>query len=82
MSHDTADASGLGAGYSVLNVDDTHTTVYHQEAEMGDTALSSIMIIKEVVGESDLSSLSLTPQNALFVDALHDASSVTKLIAA
>ena len=77
MSHDSTNASGHGEGFSIINVDGTPTTVYHQEAEMSDTASSSVKVEKEVIAESILSSLGLTPQDTLSVDALRELSSVT-----
>ena len=61
MSREATDASGLGESYSTVNVDGTPTTVYHRDAEMDDTASSSVRLVREVVDESVMSSLGLTP---------------------
>ena len=49
---------------------------------MSDTASSSVKVEKEVIAESILSSLGLTPQDTLSTEALRELSSVTRSSAA
>ena len=61
MSHDLTNASKHGEGFSMVKVGGKPRIVYHLDAEMSDTALISIRIEREVIAESVLSLLGLTP---------------------
>ena len=72
MSQENTKRTKLGPGFDVLNVSGVQTTVYHNEEKMEDTASSSVKLVGEIVPESDVSSLGLSPQESLTADSLRN----------
>lgn len=53
-----------------MHIDEVHTTVYLDEGEMGNTAMSAIRLIGEVVDKLCISSPGLTPKDRISVKML------------
>ena len=61
MSHEPTEGTKLGPGFAVTGISDAGATIYPNEVEMEDTASSSLRVVGEIVPESTVSSLGLTP---------------------
>ena len=72
MSQEQTDGTKLGPGFDAVGVSTAVDQDYPNDWEMEDTASSSVRIVGEVVGETDVSSLGLSPQVALTVDSLRN----------
>ena len=70
MSHEHTDGTKLGPGFDAVGVSTADDQDYPNEWEMEDTASSSVKVVGEVVPETDVSSLGLSPQVALTADSL------------
>ena len=69
MSQEQTDGTKLGPGFDAVGVSTAVDQDYPNDWEMEDTASSSVRIVGEVVGETDVSSLGLSPQVALIADS-------------
>ena len=72
MSQEQTDGTKLGPGFDAVGVSTAVDQDYPNDWEMEDTASSSVRIVGEVVGETDVSSLGLSPQVALTADSLRN----------
>ena len=72
MSQEQTDGTKLGLGFDAVGVSTAVDQDYPNDWEMEDTASSSVRIVGEVVGETDVSSLGLSPQVALTADSLRN----------
>ena len=72
MSHEHTDGTKLGPGFDAVGVSTADDQDYPNEWEMEDTASSSVRVVGEVVPETDVSSLGLSPQVALTADSLRN----------
>ena len=72
MSHEHTDGTKLGPGFDAVGVSTADDQDYPNEWEMEDTASSSVKVVGEVVPETDVSSLGLSPQVALTADSLRN----------
>ena len=70
MSHEHTDGTKLGPGFDAVSVSTAVDQDYPNDWEMEDTASSSVRVVGEVVAETDVSSLGLSPQVALTTDSL------------
>ena len=61
MSHEPTEGTKLGPGFAVTGISGAGATIYPNEVEMEDTASSSLRVVGEIVPESTVSSLGLTP---------------------
>ena len=77
MSQEHTDGTKLGPGFDTVGVSTADDQDYPNEWEMEDTASSSVRVVGEVVPETDVSSLGLSPQDALTVDALRHVTSLS-----
>ena len=62
----------LGPGYDVYGVETETNAPYPNDQEMEDTASSPALLVGEVVPESDVPSLGLTPTDPLTVENLRE----------
>ena len=72
MSQEQMDGTKLGPGFDTVGVSTTVDQDYPNDWEMEDTASSSVRIVGKVIGETDVSSLGLSPQVALTADSLRN----------
>ena len=72
MSQEHTDGTKLGPGFGAVGVSTADDQDYPNEWEMEDTASSSVKVVGEVVPETDVSSLGLSPQVALTADSLRN----------
>ena len=72
MSHEYTDGTKLGPGFDAVGVSTAVDQDYLNDWEMEDTASSSVRVVGEVVPETDVSSLGLSPQVALTADSLRN----------
>ena len=72
MSQEYTDGTKLGPGFDAVGVSTADDQDYPNDWEMEDTASSSVKVVGEVVPETDVSSLGLSPQDALTVDTLRN----------
>ena len=72
MSQEQTERMETESGFDVLNVSGVQTTVYRNEAEMEDTASSSVKLVGEIVPESEVSSLGLSPQEPMTADSFQN----------
>ena len=72
MSQEHTDGTKLGPGFDAVGVSTADDQDYPNEWEMEDTASSSVKVVGEVVPETDVSSLGLSPQVALTADSLRN----------
>ena len=72
MSQEYTDGTKLGPGFDAVGVSTADDQDYPNDWEMEDTASSSVKVIGEVVPETDVSSLGLSPQVALTADSLRN----------
>ena len=72
MSRQNTDGTKLGPGFDAVGVSTADDQDYLNKWEMQDTASSSVRIVGEVVPETDVSSLGLSPQVALTADSLRN----------
>ena len=77
MPHKHTDGTKLGPGVDAVGVRTADDQDYPNKWEMEDTASSSVRVIGEVVPETDVSSLGLSPQDALTADALRHVTSLS-----
>ena len=77
MSQEHTDGTKLGPGFDAVGVSTADDQDYPNEWEMEDTASSSVRVVGEVVPETDVSSLGLSPQDALTADALRHVTSLS-----
>ena len=77
MSQEYTDGTKLGPGFDAVGVSAADDQDYPNEWEMEDTASSSVRVVGEVVPETDVSSLGLSPQDALTADALRHVTSLS-----
>ena len=61
MSHEYIDGMKLGPGFDAVGVSTAVDQDYLNDWEMEDTASSSMRVVGEVVVETDVSSLGLSP---------------------
>ena len=72
MSRQNTDGTKLGPRFDAVGVSIADDQDYPNEWEMEDTASSSVRIVGEVVAETDVPSLGLSPQVALTADSLQN----------
>ena len=60
MSHEATEQTKLGLGFDVTSISGTGATIYANDADMEDTASSSVRIVGETIPESNELSLGLT----------------------
>ena len=72
MSHEYTDGTKLGPGFDTVGITTAVDQDYPNDWEMEDTASSSVRVVGEVVAETDVSSLGLSPQVALTADSLRN----------
>ena len=72
MSQEQMDRTKLGPDFDTVGVSTIVDQDYPNDWEMEDTTSSSVRIIGEVVGETNVSSLGLSPQVALTADSLRN----------
>ena len=72
MSQEHTDGTKLGPGFDAVGVSTADDQDYPNDWEMEDTASSSMKVVGEVVPETDVSSLGLSPQVALTADSLRN----------
>ena len=77
MSQGHTDGTKLGPGFDAVGVSTADDQDYPNELEMEDTASNSVRVVGEVVPETDVSSLGLSPQDALTADALRHVTSLS-----
>ena len=70
MSHDPTERTKLGPGFDVYGVETDINQGYPNDLEMEDTASSPVQCVGEVVPESDVPSLGLTPTDPLSAENL------------
>ena len=61
MSQEHTDGTKLGPGFDAVGVSTAVDQDYPNDWEMADTASSSVKVVGEVVAETDVSSLGLSP---------------------
>ena len=71
----------MGPGFDAVGVSTTNDQDYPNDWEMEDTASSSVRIVGEVVLETDVSSLGLSPQVALTADSLRNVTGLSTVVA-
>ena len=81
MSQEKTDGIKLGSSFDAVSVSTVVDQDYPNDWEMEDTASSSVRIVGEVVGETDVSSLGLSPQVALTADSLQNVTSPSTEVA-
>ena len=72
MSQEPTEQTKLGPGFDAVGVSTAIDQDYPNDWEMEDTASSSVRVVGEVVPETDVSSLGLSPQVALSADSLRN----------
>ena len=72
MSHDPTERTKLGPGFDVYGVETDINQGYPNDLEMEDTASSPVQFVGEVVPESDVPSLGLTPTDPLSAENLRE----------
>ena len=72
MSHNPTEQTKLGPGYDVYGVETETNAPYPNDQEMEDTASSPVQLVGEVVPESDVPSLGLTPTDPLTAENLRE----------
>ena len=72
MSQEHTDGTKLGPGFDAAGVSTAIDQDYPNDWEMEDTASSSVRVVGEVVPETDVFSLGLSPQVALTADSLQN----------
>ena len=72
MSHNPTEQTKLGPGYDVYGVETETNALYPNDQEMEDTASSPALLVGEVVPESDVPSLGLTPTDPLTAENLRE----------
>ena len=72
MSHDPTERTKLGPGFDVYGVETDINQGYPNDLEMEDTASSPVQVVGEVVPESDVPSLGLTPTDPLSAENLRE----------
>ena len=72
MWQEYTDGTKLGPGFDAVGVSTADDQDYANDWEMEDTASSSMKVVGEVVPETDMSSLGLSPQVALTADSLRN----------
>ena len=72
MSQEYTDGTKLGPGFDAVSVSTADDQDYPNDWEMEDTASSSMKVVDEVVPETDVSSLGLSPQVTLIADSLRN----------
>ena len=81
MSQENTDGTKLGPGFNAVGVSTAVDQDYPNDWEMEDSASSSVRIIGEVVPETDMSSLGLSPQVALTADSLQNVTGPSTAVA-
>ena len=77
MSQEHTDGMKLGPGFDAVGVSTADDQDYPNEWEMEDTASSCVRVVGAVVPETDVSSLGLSPRDALIADALRHVTSLS-----
>ena len=72
MSQEYTDGTKLGPSFDAVSVSTADDQDYPNDWEMEDTTSSSVKVVGEVVPETDVSSLGLSPQDALTADTLRN----------
>ena len=72
MSQEPTEHTKLGPGFDAVGVSTAVDQDYPNDWEMEDTASSSVRVVGEVVPETEVSSLGLSPQVALTADSLRN----------
>ena len=72
MSQEYTDGTKLGPSFDAVGISTADDQDYPNDWEMEDTASSSVKVVGEVVPETDVSSLRLSPQVTLTVDSLRN----------
>ena len=72
MSHEQMEQTKLGPRYDVYGVETETNAPYPNDQEMEDTASSPVQLVGEVVPESDVPSLGLTPTDPLTAENLRE----------
>ena len=75
MSHEHTDGTKLGPSFDAVSISTADDQDYPNDWEMEDTASNSVRVVGEVVAETDVSSLGLSPQVALTADSLRNVTS-------
>ena len=81
MSHKHTDGTKLGPGFDVVGISTAIDQDYPNDWEMEDTSCSSVRVVGEVVAETDVSSLGLSPQVALTADSLRNVTGPSTVVA-
>ena len=81
MSQEPTEHTKLGPGFDAVGVSTAVGQDYPNDWEMEDTASSSVRVIGEVVPETDVSSLGLSPQVALTADSLRNVTGTGTAVA-
>ena len=72
MLQEPTEHTKLGPGFDVVGISTAVDQDYPNDWEMEDTASSSVRVVGEVVPETNVSSLGLSPQVALTADSLRN----------
>ena len=72
MSREQIEQTKLGPGYDVYGAETNTNSFYPNDQDMEDTASSSVQLVGEVVPESDVPSLGLTPTDPLTMENLRE----------
>ena len=81
MSQEPTEHTKLGPGLDTVGVSTAIDQGYPNDWEMEDTASSSVRVVGEVVPETDVSSLGLSPQVALTADSLRNVTGTGTAVA-
>ena len=80
MSHEQTGHIKLGPGFNVIDVSTANKQDYPNDLDMEDTASSNVQVIGEVVPETDVSSLGLTPMVPLSAEYLHEVTGPSTVV--
>ena len=72
ISHEQTKRTKLGPGFNAVGVSTINGQDYPNDLDMEDTASSNVQVIGEVVRETDVSSLGLTPTVLLSAEYLRE----------
>ena len=72
MSHEQTEQTKLGPGYDMYGIETNTNSFYPNDQDMEDTASSPVQLVGEVVPESNVPSLGLTPTDPLTVENLRE----------
>ena len=72
MSHEQTEQAKLGPRYDVYGIETNTNSFYPNDQDMEDTASGPVQLVGEVVPESDVPSLGLTPMDPLTAENLRE----------